>query len=403
MSLLFFLLTLYFYTSGVRHQGAGVAGKKLPFRVYYFFALLSYALALLSKEMAITLPLILILHDVCFSPLKAERVKDWLIYLPFFLISGIYLIIRTLVLGQVAQTEYMGGSFGPTMYTMAKGIILYLKLLILPINLCGDYLAFPISNTIDMEVVYSFTILAAIIIAGIVSYRYNRFITFAIFWFFITLLPVSNIVPIKILIAERFLYIPSFGFVLLLGVLAKGIIESCLSNTFKGGLAGILLISIVLYTYGTVERNKVWRDEFSFWGDVLKKCPSSRAYTSYGFAYMEEKGDIDKAMGYYERALSLDPWSSYALNNLAVAYLKKGLIDEAIRYYKEAIIVEPNNPNMHVNLGNAYKKKHLIDEAIAEYKRALQIKPDLYEARSGLAEIYMELGQADEVRRILGE
>jgi hypothetical protein len=411
MAFFFFLLAFYLYIKSIiKNKEAEGKGKKPIndnhlsfFNLQYLISLFFYILALLSKEMAITLPFLFILHDYCFSPYELRNIKRWFLYIPFFLITGVYLIVRTNVLGQVAQTEYLGGSFGQAILTMTKGTILYLKLLIFPIGLCGDYLAFPISRTIDLEVIYSIFIIVVIITAGIISYRYNRSITFSIFWFFITLLPVSNIVPIKISIAERFLYIPSFSIVILAGIGIKILIGSHFYIRYKKIFAVLFLISIVFYTYGTIQRNKVWKDEFSFWENVLSKYPSSRAYTNLGLAYMEEKGLPDQAIEYYEKALSLDPQYSYALNNIAIAFIEKDLLDEAIDKFKEALTIEPDNPEIHINLGRAYNKKHFSKEAIAEYTVALQLKPDIPHARDELAKIYMDLGKVDEARRLLLE
>jgi hypothetical protein len=380
----FFMVSFYLFVAASRtvvHEGHDVVYKAQGNRGLaklisgrYLFSLLFYTFALFSKEMAITLPLLCILYGFLFLSLSFKDIKRWLIYLPYFIIAGLYFIIRTNVLGQIAQTAYLGGSLSSAMYTMTKVFVMYLRLLIVPVNLCGDYMGIAITTKMDTAVIYSFFIILAILFIGFISIPHSRLLAFSIFWIFITLLPVSNIIPIKIQIAERFLYLPSFGAFLLVGIGARWIIGSSLSSYYKYLLLALFIIPLTLYSYGTVERNKVWKSEFSFWGDVIKKHPTSRAYTSLGLAYMEE-GKVDRAIYHYGRALSLNQKDSYALNNLAVAYLKKGLIDKAIILLKSAIKIDSDNPLIYMNMGIAYYKIGLFKEAAAAYQVALSINP----------------------------
>ncbi|MFQ5480850.1 MAG: tetratricopeptide repeat protein [Thermodesulfobacteriota bacterium] len=388
-----FILASFIFYIAYSHRQKGLK--------YYCASIITFIPALLSKEMALTLPLLFILYELCFKPSGLRRGKGLTALVPFFVLAGLYLGVRTAVTGQVAQTAYFGGGLGPALFTTARGFVRYFSLLTIPLNQCGDYLAFPLSYGLTPRVILSILIVGAFLAAGVVSYFFFlRPLAFLIFWFFVTMMPVSNIIPLKILLAERFLYIPSVGIFVLFGMVFSGVLEKARP---RAGLRRFLIITallvMTLYAFAAVERNRVWRDERTFWSDVIAKYPGARAYTNYGLA-MEDEGDIRGAIKFYQEALKMDPRFSYALNNLAANYLKEGLVDEAIKSYREAVAIEPGNAVMHSGLGDAYRKKGLLKEAAAEYRRAIELDPGS-DAVMGLARVYIDLGLTGEAKKLL--
>lgn len=370
------------------------SGRTRTLDAGYIGAVAVFVLALLSKEMAVTLPLLLILYDLCFRPRRLKSISGLAAYAPFFAVTLLYLIVRTYVLGQVGQMNYLGGAFGPAMFTTAKAMVVYFKLLIVPVGQCADYLAFPIKRSVDLGVILSFLLVVAVLGVGVVSYRYSKLVAFSVLWFFIAILPVSQIIPVKIPMAERFLYIPSIGPMLLFGVVAAKVFERSRTRTALVLFVACFITVIALYMYGTVERNRVWRDEFTLWSDVINKYPSARAYASYGLAY-EEAGDIGEAIRQYKLALEMNPGDFVSLNNLAKNYLGLKRVDEAIVLYLRALDADPDNAVIHSGLATAYWEKGFIRKSIMEYRIALRIDPGLTMARDNLADLYRELNLGD--------
>ncbi|MFQ5900619.1 MAG: tetratricopeptide repeat protein [Thermodesulfobacteriota bacterium] len=368
-----------------------------PSTLNYLLSLLFYTLALLSKEMAITLPLILILYDYLLkdrSKVKGKNLIDLWRHIPYWIVTFLYLGIRTLILNQVAQQGgYLGGGFSPAMYTMTKGIAYYIKLLIMPINLSADYLTFPISRTMDWQVILSLSILLAILVAAMVSYRYSRMVTFGILWFFITILPVSNIIPLRIAIAERFLYIPSIGFCLLLGAGLKWGLETW--PAVKRPVFVLFIAIIVLYSSGTIARNRVWRNEYVLWSDVVRRYPNNeRAHANLGLVY-EERGLLTEAEAELKNAIKIRKDFVNAHNSLGIVYHKKKSFDLALKELQTAIELDPTHVKAHYNLGLVYRDLKRYPDALRAFQSAIELKPDYSEGYNNIGNIYLIQGHVE--------
>ena len=207
--------------------------------------ILCYLLSLSSKEMGVTLPLVLMLYDYLYfrgsrfeinscrqntenrmqdtRGSRQYRLNTKYLYISL-LILAIAFSILTLDVGTGQQrATFHGESRYLTTLAMAKVAAEYIKLLFFPVNLCVEHIVSVPETVKDPVVLISLFIVAAILVTGIVTLKKNKLISFGIFWFFITLLPVSNIlVPVRNMMAERYLYIPSVGFFILAGGLISG-------------------------------------------------------------------------------------------------------------------------------------------------------------------------------------
>ncbi|MBI5185836.1 MAG: tetratricopeptide repeat protein [Nitrospinae bacterium] len=304
-----------------------------------------FVLALLAKEMSITFPFLVFLLDYYFfsnNGSLASRAKS--VYLPLLALAAAYFLARGLIVGSVTQIHY--GAFGgayPLFCTMAVGLAYYVKLLVLPINLCVDYMAFPrFFSLLHPMVLFSLSVLFFLFF---VVYKLRDALPLASFglaFFLIALLPVSQILPVKILIAERFLYIPSAGFFLfaaaVLGMAREKIpARRVLLTSF---LALLFLFNGCLAFY----RNSVWTSDLDLWADAVKKYPAnSRAHSNLGTAYLT-RGNRTRAIIEYEK--SLDSLSSGGTdwNNLGVIYAEMGLYEKALEKFK---LEQKNSPSAY--------------------------------------------------------
>lgn len=152
----------------------------------------------------------------------------------------------------------------------------------------------------------------------------------------------------------------------------------------------ILIVLVFTYGWATYQRNFVWKDEVTFWSDVVKKSPNiARPYNNLGQAYHSNKA-FQEAIHYFKEALRLNPYFSYAHYNLGIAYQGIGLYDEAITEYQKALYGtrQPYFAKTHNNLGVCYFTKGRTDMAIEEFKKALSINPNFANARFNLDVAY---------------
>lgn len=135
-----------------------------------------------------------------------------------------------------------------------------------------------------------------------------------------------------------------------------------------------MIAMVLLYGWGTYQRNYVWKDELSLWSDGVKKSSAkARVFNYSGLAY-HKVGDMDNAILQYKKSLSLNPFYADAHNNIGISYFNKGLLDKAITHFKHAIEVDPSHGDAHYNLGVAYGEKGLISQAYGEMHRGIELR-----------------------------
>ncbi len=412
---------------------------------FYLISIIAAVAAMMTKQTAFTLPVIIILYEFMFF---SEKIKKRIVYaLPFLLTMSI--IPLTIIdiqkpigdlIGEVSgATKYMTDmSRWEYLFTEFRVIITYIRLIFLPVsqNLDYDYPVF--RSFFDTEVFLSFILLAAIF--GSAVYLFFRFresavqtrlIVFGILWFFITLSVESSVIPLINVINEYRVYMPSIGvFIAVCTSLFIG------AGKLKGNKMGIesmtvllLVVVTAVLTWTTYTRNMVWSDEVSLLEDSTRKSPEKIRPRYYlAGAYMS-RGLIDKAVKHYETIIELAPGHTAAYvklcgaynalsrfneaidkcrtairfkpdshksyNNLGNAFKSKGLLDKAVEQYQTAIKLNPDFPEAHFNAGNAFKSKGLIDEAIEHYQTAVRLKPDYYKAYNNLGNAFKSKGLLD--------
>lgn len=380
LATMFGLISFYFYILST--QDAKNFNKHLTFSFLFF------VLALFSKESALSFFLIIIIYDFIF--LKKFFIKN---YFYFGSISVLYIILRKLVIGSVAPCGWWGGSWYYTYLTMTKVFTEYFRLLILPINLCADYVV-NLSYGLDTKVIASlFVIILLIVFVFLYAKRYP-IVSFSILFVFAGLIPVSNIIPIEVLLAERFLYLSSFGFCLLLG-------WSLYFYFSKRKILLYIILFLILtpYVVLTYQRNKDWKDEFSLWQKTVKQMPDNfRAHNNLAMEY-EKMGDFTNALYHYHKALTLMPNLSlvyndkeqvYAsvYNNIGNVYLKQGDFNLALQNYQKAIELNPNYSQPYFNIGLVFRKLNNFELAVKYYNRAIELNPYVADYYNNLGVVY---------------
>ncbi|MBI5203389.1 MAG: tetratricopeptide repeat protein [Nitrospirae bacterium] len=378
----------------------------------YAVSLFSAILAMKTKEISFTLPIIIVLYEFMFFEGKFK--KRLLYLIPLLLIM--FIIPLSLIgtdkpigaaIGEIRETVQETAEIPRWSYlfTQFRVIVTYIRLLFLPINQNLDY-DYPLYHSFfNPEVFLSFLFLLTIFsFAAYLLYttRYplpaSRLIAFGIFWFFITLSVESSIIPIRDVIFEHRLYLPVVGIIIVFVSATFYILQAMIQNPKRSVSACCLLLAtaVIVLSISTYQRNIVWQNEVTLWEDAATKSPEkARVYYNLGKIY-SAKGWDDKAIENYQLATRIKPDYIEAHNNLGNAYNKKGWIDKAIEHYQIAILLGPDFIEAHNNIGNAYAAKGWIDKAIEHYWLALRLKPNFIEAHNNLGLAYERKGLLEE-------
>ncbi|MHC4550539.1 MAG: tetratricopeptide repeat protein [Planctomycetota bacterium] len=323
LTTLFFLLALLAY---FRY-------RRTARRRWLAVGLACFGLALGAKEMAVTLPAVCCLHDFLFDRQAFRRHLP--VYAGAFAVAAI--AAAAAVFGDATtQRGFHGGSAAVNFLTVARLWVRYATVLVAPVTLLADYSydAFPLARS-WLEV-RTLSALVLIALATAVALRYRRrapLVTFGIAWFFITLLPVSHIVPFHELAAEHYLYLPSVGFCLLVGLGVTRLARRWGTRTVSAGFAVVLLA----FAARTVMRNRDWRTSEALWRATVETAPRcARAHHNLATAYANGR-DYQRAAMHYRRALEIEPDNVQARCQLARVYKDTGRLSEARVEFKHAL------------------------------------------------------------------
>jgi len=373
----FYLLSFYLYI--LFREGA---------KTGYLFSILSFSVATLFKEPALTLPIMLIAYDYQMKKFDETLLVGIKRYIPYIVVSGIYLLVRYHALGSFAPLEsYTDLSTYQFIINVFPLFREYLTSLLWPFNLNFWHTFHPISTLIEANGMISIVVTVIFIfLVALAAYKKKKIYFVGLLLLIIPLLPAFYIKGISGKpYAERYLYLPSVGYVLLLAILLSWAKDK-LPRAAKS--VTIVFIAIVgLYTVGTINRNKVWKDNFYFWSDTVKKSPDNAiAHNELALAYVTQ-GQLDRAIAELQTILRLMPDNANAHISLGNVYVAQGQLDRGIAEFQEALRLKPNSAIAHKNLARAYASQGQLDRAIAEFQTALRLKPDFNEAQQGLNDL----------------
>ena len=379
----FFLLSLYLYalSQGMR-------------RPAYIVSVLSFFLAVLCKEPALTLPVILISYDYCFgsqAPWSADRLKR---YVPYLIVALIYFALRFSALGGLAPMRKIGGlSDYEYLINILPLLRQYLGMLLLPLSLNFWHAFNPITSLLSREGLLSLSVTVAFIVCLAVSLKKNRAAFFALVFVAVPLAPAFYIKGIiGKPFAERYLYLPSVGFALLLSLLFARVEALPLTVTKRFAAAFLLLAGI--YATGTVARNAVWQDEYTLFADTARKSPDSVIpRLEFGNALLA-KNRFDEAIEQYQAAMRMEPQLYVIYHHLGLALAGENRLYEAIEQYRIALTLYPESPEIHADLGHAYAKAGFLRDAVQEFLATAELQPTA-ENHNLLGIAYAQSGQID--------
>jgi len=376
--------------------------------IWFGTSLLLFLFALMSKPIAVTLPVTLILLDI--YPLKRinlypdktdKKLTVFLEKIPFFSLS----IVSSIV---TVMAQQSGGAIkgleefylDERLLNAIRSLAFYLGKMIIPLKLVPFYPLPTHIQWLDSQCLLSALLLSAITGGCIWMVKRGRYL-FLIVWLYyvITLFPTLSIIQIGgHAAADRHTYLPGLSIFLLSGIGASLIFKRIPRMRFKAGLLlGFICIVLLILGQLTIRQIRVWQNSEVLWNYVVSVFPKSAAIAHFnlGAAYFDHE-KIDESMVEYKRALLIEPDYAEVYYGLGAAYFRQGKIDKAMVEYKRALSIKPDYAEAHDLLGVAYAKKGNLKEAIMEHKKSLTINPSYAIGFSNLGFAYAEKGDLDD-------
>lgn len=404
MSVFFMLLALLFFLK---------AEQRISFKIT---SLLFFILAILSRESAVIFPLLLMIFYISFltkdkfiSSLKQSFVK----IVPYFVIAGIYVGLRLTILNFKNTLNFFSQSNIYTenlifrLYTFLHALAVYFKLIFVPLGLHMER-DLPLATSIFTWPVWlSLLIIIGLLYLIIRDFNKTRIWFFAWAWFFVSLGPVSGIIPLNAFMYEHWLYLPLIGFFTLaafyidkLYYFLSGSGLRSGAKLFKGAFVIALVAYLSFFAVASVKRNIAWGNPIAFYEDTLRYSPESiRINNNLGNLYHQK--DIEKAKYHYQKAIELKGNFAQPHYNLANILRDEGKIDEAIEGYKKAIEIDPNFPFAYQNLVVIYADRGELVEATGYIEELKKLRPDNAEIFYNSALLYIARNDFEQAERDL--
>ena len=348
-----------------------------------FLSLICFIMALLSKQIAVTLPVIIFLTDyIILSNCEIKKVFEKRYYhIGYWLILFIYLILKYKYLGGIKDVEAGGSLWNRYSYIIIQPYVIlkYLQLLILPIGLCIDHWIKPPTSIFELRILVSVVIILTVFLIGVIIYKKSnlKLYLFSGLWFLIVLAPTSSIFPTTSPVVENRLYLAEITFFLLIIISFFCLKSYYTKNRATRYLTVFLIIYLICLCISTIRRNQIFNDPVILWQDTIKKYPDNYlAYNRLGDSYLEN-GQISNAIQSYNKSIDIKPDNFVAHINLALLYDSMKEYEYAIKEYKKVIEINPEYVLAYIKLAMIYQIKKEYKKSDEFYQQALKIRPDL--------------------------
>lgn len=372
--------------------------------ILYILSLLLFLFSLLSKAMAVSLPLVLILLDYLAKRKWSFRIV--IEKLPFFLFS--------IILGIVAvKIQSENGAIGNITFPMSNrilhifyGFVMYILKIFVPSGLSAFYpYPYPLVNSAwvldKIPPVFFFTFVVALLILVFTVIqvlrpgKYSGMIVFGVLFYAATLAVVLQFIPVgRAIMADRYSYIPSIGIFLTAGYMLYQLYRN---PKFKIIAIVVFLIYSGLLFYMTFERNKVWENDETLWTDVIKTYPNDNrialALNNRAMYYYGEN-KMNEALEDYLILSSFNPRDADLLDKIGNIYGQKlNDLDNALLFFQKAYEVNPRNVQVLRDLGTVYGMKRDPQKSLEYSLKGLQLKGDDKLLLMNIAISYQNLGE----------
>ncbi len=358
------------------------------------FSIFCFILACLSKSTAIILPILLILYDSCFKPREFRKIIfDKLAYaLISFCLAGITVLSHSQ--GQTLRTHPDNNPLF-SLYSMIPVFKEYWLKIAFPINLNVWYQNLIYKSVTDIAGSLIFAVGFFYLLLKI--RKSNTTIFFGLSWFCISLLPVSHIVPLPQMQADRFLYIPSIGAFLIFSYLINYLAKFfSAKNTRNINFDIFIYINLIIFSCLCLYRLPIFKNDFDLWKDSVRQNPNHSISVMYlGLTHWGRK-EFDQALAQLKKAKSLNSKNIVSEEYQGLILESLGKFSEAESVYLEILKKHPKRATTNNHLGVLYGAMGRTDDALKHLAIAIQEKPDFALAHYNRAVFLYKLGDQNE-------
>ncbi len=374
---------------------------------------LALALALLAKESTVVIP---VLSAAALALRRTPRGVAFRVLGLQFLALGAVLALRHQALDGLVPTLDLAEGLGNRILLAPRFFLEYLGLLAMPFWLSIErHLALQAVSPLSMAAGW----VVALTWAGLLAWTARRApaVCFSLAWIPLALIPVLNLVPLPQPLAERFLYLPSVGFCLLLAAL------------LADRHVRILALIVLVWAAATVARNQVWNDEGRFWQAAVAARPESQAARLALGIHHLENGRLDQAESHLLESIRLAPRTAAGYHYLAQLRLAQRSLAGAEQAYRDGMaagarpeellhrqfgnlaestgdlptaleryLAGPPSAALEYNAGVVLGRLQRWDEAALHFERALELDPFRHQARHNLLVALVESGDQARTR-----
>jgi tetratricopeptide (TPR) repeat protein len=440
---LFFLLSIAGYVKYVTVIGNEPIDQGVRTRYVkkeYLLSIGFFILALMSKPMAVSLPVVLMILDwYPFRRLRSVKTA-WILlveklpFITFSLISSVLTVLAQRAGGAIIEIQAL--PLPSRLLVAAQSLLMYLWKMAVPRDLIPYY---PYPKNISfasLEFLFAIALVIGITIFCIIIAKRHRLGLAVWGYYVVTLLPVIGIVQVgSQSMADRYTYLPSLAPFLAMGSLIL-LIEQYLRTLKQWTLIGknvfavVAIFAVFSLSYLTYKQMGIWRSSLSLWSYVIARESTEvpiaylhravafdqlgqfenaikdynmaialnseyyQAYNNRGVV-LEKLGQFENALKDYNMAIALNSSQDQAYNNRGVVLEKLGQFENAIKDYNMAITLNPSNYEAYDNLGVVYGNMGFIDKAIENFNKSLAVNPNDYNAYNSRGLLYFSLGLYD--------
>ncbi len=366
--------------------------------ISYVVSWLAYFFALASKENTFVLPVVLLISMIFFE--KKLNWKNSVIRIaPYAVFFFLYMYVRFKVIGSVGPQDneqfFHDTPLFSVFLTMIRVFAFYFKLLLVPTDLLASYRMWQVSTSLlDWRVLAALPVVVCWIYCASLFFFRKKVWQFCLLFMLVTLFPVSNIIPIGDIMAERFLYLPSVGFCILFAIVLINLLN--ISGQYVSRKAGIIYLLILTLFFGVAMliRNAQWRDGIIFWKTTIKDIPKSySAYTNLAFSYADRKM-YSHALWAVDRALNLNPRPYVAKKLRARLLYETGRHEDVVKQSLDMIETDPAQYDGYDYMALSLMQLKKMDQAVSVCEKGISVVNDRQPLYYTLIRLYFNMNDS---------
>jgi Flp pilus assembly protein TadD len=344
-----------------------------------------WLLALLSKEVALSFPVVMLAYDWLLLPDSAVRRRQrvWRLYLPCaaaVLAAAFYRLSR-------ASGPMDTDAPLVNLWTQAIVIWRYVALTLVPAGQSIMHSVHRVTSLADPKALFAVVALCGVLVAAVLIRRTRPLLSFGVFWFLAILAPSSSVIALREGMAEHRAYLAGAGLLLALSSIVRALL---FRSRWRPGSAYAATLAVLLAVLGalTMARNEVWGDPVRLWTEATIHA-SGMWEPHYALAdVLRDSGDCESAIREYQTVVTMQPRHRDGYTNLGICLARIGRLAEAESALRRALEIDPTFPRGYTNLGALALTMGEHAAARDAYRQAIALEPQNVLARMQLARLY---------------